>query len=94
MYSRFVDLVIEGEIINRNVCQNRFVEEINEMPDQVTNDHPHQAAESLQALILLRMMDNHDQNTRNQTASESNVEDDNGENSDGEFDLEEIMISY
>ncbi|CAN7136723.1 unnamed protein product [Brassica rapa subsp. narinosa] len=62
MYSRFVDLVIEGEIINRNVCQNRFVEEINEMPDQ--------------------------------TASESNVEDDNGENSDGEFDLEEIMISY
>ncbi|KAF8096583.1 hypothetical protein N665_0305s0006 [Sinapis alba] len=102
MCSRSVDPVIEGEIINCNFCQSGFVEEMDETPDQVTNDHPHQAAESLWAPILLGMMNDHDQNTRNQTASESNVEDDDNDNdnddddgddddgqiNDGEFDLE------
>ncbi|KAL0900210.1 hypothetical protein Bca101_084171 [Brassica carinata] len=100
MCSRSVDPVIEGEIINCNFCQSGFVEEMDETPDQVTNDHPpHQAAaESLWAPILLGMMNDHDQNARNnQTASESNDDDDGGggddddgggQNNDGEFDLE------
>ncbi|KAJ0263966.1 RING-type E3 ubiquitin transferase [Hirschfeldia incana] len=99
MCSRSVDPVIEGEIINCNFCQSGFVEEMDETPDQVTNDdHPHHqaAADSLWAPILLGMMNDHDQNQR---SSETNAEDDNdddyddggdgdGQNNDGEFDLE------
>lgn len=97
MCSRSVNPVIEGEIINCNLCQGGFVEEMDETPDQAVtdDDHPHQAAESLWAPILLGMMNDHDQNQR---ASQSNLEDDSddddgggdddGENNDGEFDLE------
>ncbi|CAN6887125.1 unnamed protein product [Brassica oleracea] len=96
MCSRSVNPVIEGEVINCNFCQSGFVEEMDETPDQATGDHPHQAvAESLWAPILLGVMNDHDQNQR---ASESNVEnedgnnddddDDDGQINDGEFDLE------
>ncbi|WZY95657.1 hypothetical protein YC2023_067986 [Brassica napus] len=91
MCSRSVNPVIEGEVINCNFCQSGFVEEMDETPEQATNDHPHQASESLWAPILLGMMNDHDQHQRASVENEddnNDDDDDDGQINDGEFDLE------
>ncbi|CAH2053820.1 unnamed protein product [Thlaspi arvense] len=97
MCSRSVNPVIDGEIIECNFCQSGFVEEMDNPPDSVANDH-HQAADSLWAPILIGMMNHHDHHTTtNQGASEPNAEDDDDDDDDddqnngGEVDLDQQL---
>ncbi|ESQ48676.1 hypothetical protein EUTSA_v10021230mg [Eutrema salsugineum] len=96
MCERSVNPEIEGEIINCNLCQGGFVEEMDNAQDSVTNenDDHHQAADSLWAPILIGMMNNHDHHTRNQsdTLEDEDDDDDNDEqNNDGEVDLDQQL---
>ncbi|KAH0927336.1 LOW QUALITY PROTEIN: hypothetical protein HID58_019592 [Brassica napus] len=56
MCSRSVNPVIEGEVINCNFCQSGFVEEMDETPEQATNDHPHQASERRHSAAILDLL--------------------------------------
>ncbi|CAH8349045.1 unnamed protein product [Eruca vesicaria subsp. sativa] len=90
MCSRSVNPIIEGEIINCNFCQSGFVEEMDETPDQITNDHPpqthQQAAESLWAPILLGMMNDQRSSESNLENEDNNDNDDDNDNDDGDDD--------